>query len=188
MIWIRCYNRVDFRRRVTGNQAPGGFQPRSRLVDILGGRGGRYWSGALCLAVWHEILTLDPRWSVGWVISQGRTMGLFSFLGGKKKEKALAGKPAPVAEAGPSVTEKKAEAALARAASVAAAPQVIVTATGVAQAKLRLKLAASLRAGERTAAYEAAKGLADIQAKAGRRVGARVWSVEAERIKSGIAA
>ncbi|MFT3724020.1 MAG: hypothetical protein QM773_10570 [Hyphomonadaceae bacterium] len=38
------------------------------------------------------------------------------------------------------------------------------------------------------AAYEAAKGLADIQAKAGRRVGARVWSAEAERIKSGAVA
>jgi hypothetical protein len=122
------------------------------------------------------------------VISQGLTMGLFSFLGGKKKEKALAAKPAPVAESRPSMTEKKAEAALAKAASVPAAPQVIATAKGVAQAKLRLKLAASLRAGERAAAYEAAKGLADIQAKAGRRVGARVWSVEAERIKSGIAA
>jgi hypothetical protein len=115
-------------------------------------------------------------------------MGLFSFLGGgKKKEKAAAAKPAPVAEAKASVTEKKVEAAP-KAASAPAAPQVIVTQTGVTQAKLRLKLAASLRSGERAAAYEAAKGLADIQAKAGRRVGARVWSAEAERIKSGIAA
>lgn len=116
-------------------------------------------------------------------------MGLFSFLGGgKKKEKAAAAKPAPVVEAKPTVTEKKAEAALAKASSAPAAPQIVVTQTGVTQAKLRLKLAASLRAGERAAAYEAAKGLADIQAKAGRRVGARVWSAEAERIKSGIAA
>jgi hypothetical protein len=115
-------------------------------------------------------------------------MGLFSFLSGKKKEKAVAVQTTPVAEAKPSATEKKAEVALANAASVPAAPQGVVAQTGVTQAKLRLKLAASLRTGERTAAYEAAKGLADIQAKAGRRVGARMWSVEAERIKSGLAA
>ncbi|MFT3724027.1 MAG: hypothetical protein QM773_10605 [Hyphomonadaceae bacterium] len=120
-------------------------------------------------------------------------MGLFSFLGGKKKDKAPAVKPVPVAEARPTVTETKAEAALAKAASVPAAPQVVapqlsVVGTGVVQAKLRLKLAASLRAGALGAAYEAAKGLADIQAKAGRRVGARVWSAEAERIKSGAVA
>jgi hypothetical protein len=98
-------------------------------------------------------------------------MGLFSFLGGGKKAAVVKPAPAPV---GPMPLEEKAE---------AAAP-----ATGVAQAKLRLKLAASLRSGEHAAAYEAAKGLADIQAKAGRRVGARVWSVEAERIRSGLAA
>lgn len=115
-------------------------------------------------------------------------MGLFSFLGGKKKDKATVTKSAPIVEAKPSIVEKKAEAALSKAATIPAAPQGVVAQTGVTQAKLRLKLAASLRAGERTAAYEAAKGLADIQEKAGRRVGARVWSAEAERIKSGFAA
>jgi hypothetical protein len=38
------------------------------------------------------------------------------------------------------------------------------------------------------AAYEAAKELAAIQAKAGRRVGARMWTAEAERIKAGLPA
>lgn len=115
-------------------------------------------------------------------------MGLFSFLGvGKKKNKAT-----PVRAETPTVAatvvEKKAEAALSKAALAQAPPQIVATPTSVAQARLRLKLVASLRSGERTAAYEAAKGLADIQARAGRRVGARVWSAEAERIKSGAAA
>jgi hypothetical protein len=54
--------------------------------------------------------------------------------------------------------------------------------SGVKQVKLRLRLAASLRAGEHAEAYKAAQDLASIQAKAGRRVGARVWAAEAERI------
>ena len=57
-----------------------------------------------------------------------------------------------------------------------------------AQAKLRLKLAASLRAGQAAVAYEAATGLAEIQVKAGRPTVARVWQVQAERIKAGMAA
>lgn len=63
-----------------------------------------------------------------------------------------------------------------------------MVATGVAQAKLRLKLAASLRAGQAAVAYEAATGLAEIQVKAGRPTVARVWQVQAERIKAGMAA
>lgn len=116
-------------------------------------------------------------------------MGLFSFLSGKKKvaEPVKVAAPAPVAKA--TVAEKKAEAALkAAAAPVAVAPIMVSAATGVAQAKLRLKLAASLRTGAHAAAYEAAKGLADIQAKAGRRVGVRVWTAEAEKIRAGMAA
>ena len=120
-------------------------------------------------------------------------MGLFSFLtGGKKKEaKAAPVKVAtPVAEK-PTVVEKKAEAALSKAAAPAPMPvsaPAAMVATGVAQAKLRLKLAASLRAGQAAVAYEAATGLAEIQVKAGRPTVARVWQVQAERIKAGMAA
>lgn len=121
-------------------------------------------------------------------------MGLFSFLTGGKKDKAT--KAAPVkAAAAPAakvtLTEAKAEAAL-KAAGVAPAAVVakieVKPATGMAQAKLRLKLAAARRAGAYADAYEAAKGLADIQAKAGRRVGVRVWMLEAEKIRAGMAA
>lgn len=107
----------------------------------------------------------------------GQTMGLFSFLfGGKKKEAAkppAAGKPAPM--------EKQVAAAAAKPVTVSVAP-------GVAQAKLRLKLAAALRSGAHAAAYEAALGLADIQVKAGRKTAARVWSVQADRIKASLPA
>jgi hypothetical protein len=96
-------------------------------------------------------------------------MGLFSNLfGGKKKDapKAEAVKPA----AGKQVV------------TPAAAEPVQVSGTGAMQVKLRLKLAAALRAGDLDAAYQAAKSLADIQAKAGRRVAARIWREQADRI------
>ncbi|HOY78590.1 MAG TPA: hypothetical protein PLN33_12330 [Hyphomonadaceae bacterium] len=130
-------------------------------------------------------------------------MGLFSFLtGGKKKEarsaavKSAEAKFAPAAVAPPpskpTIVETKAEAALAMAAAPIA-PVVIatlgeVTATGVTQAKLRLKLAAALRARQHMAAYEAARGLADIQVKAGRPTVARVWLVQADKLKAQLAA
>ena len=117
-------------------------------------------------------------------------MGLFSFLtGGKKKEaKAVPVTAAPVAVK-PTVAEAKAEVALAKAIAPIVVPEPVkVAATGVAQAKLRMKLAASLRAGQHAVAYEAATGLADIQVKAGRPTVARVWQVQAERIKAGMAA
>ena len=93
----------------------------------------------------------------------------------------------------PTVAEKKAEAALSKAATPAPAPVAAsapkaMVATGVEQAKLRLKLVASLRAGQAAKAYEAATGLAEIQVKAGRPTVARVWQVKAERIKAGMAA
>lgn len=123
-------------------------------------------------------------------------MGLFSFLtGGKKKE----AKASPVAvavaspPAAPTIAETKAEAALARAAAPVApvaviTPAEVIAATGVTQAKLRLRLAASLRAGQHMAAYEAARGLADIQVKAGRPTVARVWQVQADKLKAQLAA
>jgi hypothetical protein len=125
-------------------------------------------------------------------------MGLFSFLtGGKKKDaKSTEAKSAPVTVAPPpskpTVVEAKAEAALALAAAPVA-PVVIATlgevrATGVTQAKLRLKLAAALRARQHMAAYEAARGLADIQVKAGRPTVARVWQVQADKLKAQLAA
>lgn len=104
-------------------------------------------------------------------------MGLFSFLfGGKKKVKADA--PAkPVVAQKPATTPT---------AIVSAEP--VTAPAGVMQAKLRLRMAASLRCGEHWAAYEAAKGLADIQTKAGRTTAARVWNEQAERIRASIAA
>lgn len=121
-------------------------------------------------------------------------MGLFSFLtGGKKKDV----KAAPVTVAPPplkpTIIETKAEAALAAAAApaapvVIATPAEVMAATGVTQAKLRLKLAAALRARQHMAAYEAARGLADIQVKAGRPTVARVWQVQAEKLKAQLAA
>jgi hypothetical protein len=112
-------------------------------------------------------------------------MGLFNLFGGKKKEEA--GKATRAADKSPQPGKRAeaqpAKAAAPAAAGKAAAPVVAMTTeSGVAQVKLRLKLAASLRDGEHAAAYKAAKDLADIQAKAGRRVGARVWKAEADRI------
>jgi hypothetical protein len=97
-------------------------------------------------------------------------MGLLSFLFGGKKEKAKA------------ASKPKAEQVVAAPSPVAYVP--VSATTGVAQAKLRLKLAASLRAGEHAAASEAARGLADIQIRAGRKTVARVWQEQAERIKA----
>lgn len=106
-------------------------------------------------------------------------MGLFSFLfGGKKTDKAEA-KPAA---AKPSKSEK----APVTVKTVEPAAPVIVP--GIAQAKLRLKLAASLRTGQHDVAYEAARGLADIQLRAGRKTVARVWQQEAERIRIALGA
>jgi hypothetical protein len=46
-----------------------------------------------------------------------------------------------------------------------------------------LKLAASLRTGNRMAAYESARALADIQLRAGRKTVARVWQKQADQLK-----
>lgn len=114
---------------------------------------------------------------------QGLRMGFFSNLfGGKKKEGtkvgAASGASAPVAPA-------RSETPGARTQVVAAvAEPVLVAGAGVAQVKLRLKLAASLRAGELEAAYLAATGLADIQTKAGRRIAARIWREQADKIRA----
>ena len=117
------------------------------------------------------MLQLEAAW--------GDKMGLFNLFGGKKKDEAKAA-PRP-AEAPPKTAEVSAKPAPA---SAKPAPQVALAASesGVRQVKLRLKLAASLRAGEHAEAYKAAKDLAAVQANAGRRVGARIWTAEAERI------
>lgn len=108
-------------------------------------------------------------------------MGLFSFqFGGKKKEAAAE----PIAEKAVKTTAKAG--AVAGKAMETIAPVVI--SPGVVQAKLRLKLAASLRSGQSVAAYEAAKQLAEIQLRAGRKTVARVWQQEAERIKATLGA
>lgn len=106
-------------------------------------------------------------------------MGLFNLFGGKKKDAAKPAEAKPVLEvaAKPAVESPPAPAAKP---TVQIAPAA--SDAGVKQVKLRLKLAASLRAGEHAEAYKAAQDLAAIQAKAGRRVGARVWATEAERI------
>jgi hypothetical protein len=104
-------------------------------------------------------------------------MGLFNLFGGKKKEEAKPAAAAPVVDA-----KAKPPAAPAPAARPAVQIALAASESGVKQVRLRLKLAASLRAGEHAEAYKAAKDLAAIQAKAGRRVGARVWTAEAERI------
>ena len=106
-------------------------------------------------------------------------MGFFNLFGGKKKDavKPAEAKPAVEAKAKPAVEMAPAPAAKAAVQIAQAASD-----SGVKQVKLRLKLAASLRAGEHAEAYKAAQDLAAIQAKAGRRVGARVWATEAERI------
>lgn len=109
-------------------------------------------------------------------------MGLFDLFSGKKKEKpAAVAAPTPQASkpvAPVMVVETKPAPAPVHAPVMVAAAE----ATGALQVKLRLKLAASLRAGQHAKAYEAAKGLADIQARAGRRMAARVWREQAERI------
>ena len=105
-------------------------------------------------------------------------MGLFNLFGGKKKDDAP-----PAKAAAPPKPEAKSFAGK----TVAAVAEVPVAPTaGVAQVKLRLKLVQSLRSRRAAAAYEAAKELAAIQAKAGRRLSARMWTAEAERIKAGL--
>jgi len=119
-------------------------------------------------------------------------MGLFSFLTGGKKKDTKA--PTVVAPPPPPkrAAETRAEAAFAKTATpvtpIAIATPVEVIATGVTQAKLRLKLAASLRAGQHMAAYEAAHALADIQVKAGRPTVARLWLVQADELKAQLSA
>ena len=132
---------------------------------------------------------LDPSPKARMGAIKGLAMGLFSFLSGGKKQKedkAASVKVAAPVVAKPAVVEKTPEIASAKAVAPPVSPTM--TATGVAQARLRLKMAASLRAGQHQKAYEAATGLAEIQVKAGRPTVARVWQVQAERIKAGMAA
>jgi hypothetical protein len=111
-------------------------------------------------------------------------MGFFSNLFGGKKKEAPKAEAAPVASSpAKAAAPVKSEKSAARTQVVeAAAEPVQVSGAGVAQVKLRLKLAAALRSGEFDAAYQAASGLAEIQTRAGRRVAARVWREQADRI------
>ncbi|HEV7694462.1 MAG TPA: hypothetical protein VGO52_26735 [Hyphomonadaceae bacterium] len=110
-------------------------------------------------------------------------MGLFGLFGGKKKDEAKpAAKPAPAAT---KIAEPAKAAAPVKATPAAAAmaeTPAMVAAVGAEQVRLRLKLVAAVKTGKTAAAYQAAKSLADIQAKAGRRLGARMWAQQAERI------
>lgn len=106
-------------------------------------------------------------------------MGLFSFLLGGKKSKAKATSKS-AAEKAPKV--EKPSASVAARLSENSGPVVI--SQGILQAKLRLKLVASLRNGHSAAAYEAAKTLADIQVRAGRMTVARVWQRQADQIEA----
>jgi len=56
--------------------------------------------------------------------------------------------------------------------------------TGVLQARVRLRMAAAMSRGRHADASDAARQLADMQAKAGRRVAARIWSEQARRIET----
>jgi len=117
----------------------------------------------------------------------GEAMGLFNLFGGKKNAAKTAAKgPEHTTSVARQLEEVDAKAAAPPSRPVAGSPAAISAPAAATQVKLRLRMAASLRAGELGKAYEAAKGLADIQAKAGRRVGARVWAVEAERILAAI--
>jgi hypothetical protein len=113
---------------------------------------------------------------------------VFGLFGGKKKkEEAAKAAPAQAKAAEPVKAAKAAEpmkAAKKAAAPAALAPAapVLIAAAGSEQVRLRLKLVAAVKSGKTAAAYRAAKGLADIQAKAGRRLGARMWAEQAERI------
>ena len=116
-------------------------------------------------------------------------MGLFNLFGGKKKGDASAATAPAVksAQPAPRAVEASAKATELPAATTSQAKMFEeagppASASARAQVQLRLKLSASLRSGEHAKAYEAAKGLAEMQAKAGRRVGARIWTAEAERI------
>jgi hypothetical protein len=107
-------------------------------------------------------------------------MGLFGLFGGKKKDEA---KPA-VAKPAPAATKAVEPVKAVKPASPAPgfAMPAAIAAVGAEQVRLRLKLVAAVKTGKTAAAYQAAKGLAEIQAKAGRRLGARMWAQQAERI------
>ena len=100
----------------------------------------------------------------------------------RSKSKDTAAKP---------IAAKPAQAEKPPAAFVTKASEPVVPvaiAPGIVQAKLRLKLVASLRSGHTAVAYESAKALADIQVRAGRTTVARVWQKQADRIKAELSA
>jgi len=100
-------------------------------------------------------------------------MGLLSFLFGNKKTPAVSAVPQrPSAEL------------IAGAPDTAIVEDVQRPPTGVLQARVRLRMAAAMSRGRHADASDAARQLADMQAKAGRRVAARIWSEQARRIET----
>lgn len=108
---------------------------------------------------------------------------MFGLFGNKKKKEEAKAGPV-VAKAAAKVEPAKAVAPVTAAPApvAAAATPAMMAAVGAEQVKLRLRLVAAVKSGETAAAYRAAKGLADIQARAGRRIGAKKWAQQAERI------
>jgi hypothetical protein len=100
---------------------------------------------------------------------------LATLFGGKKKE-------APKAAAAPAAAGVAKPQVMGKTVSPAPVEHMTLGAPGAAQVKLRLKMAALMRSGEYAAAYKAARELAEIQVKAGRRIGARGWDEQADRI------
>jgi hypothetical protein len=97
---------------------------------------------------------------------------VFGLFGGKKKKE----------EAKAPAKTKAAEPVKVAPAAAAPALPAAVALIGAEQVRLRLRLVAAVKSGKTAAAYQAAKGLADIQAKAGRRLSARMWTAQADRI------
>lgn len=100
-------------------------------------------------------------------------MGLLSFLFGKKRPPAVSAEP-PRRPADP----------VAVAPETGMADHVQRPLPGVLQARVRLRMAAAMSRGRHADASDAARQLADMQAKAGRRIAARIWSEQARRLEA----
>jgi len=100
-------------------------------------------------------------------------MGLLSFLFGKKRTPAVSAGPPP-----------RSTDLVAGAPETGMADDVQRPPPGVLQARVRLRMAAAMSRGRHADASDAARQLANMQEKAGRRVAARIWSEQARRIET----